>query len=507
MDKKDRTDELFRAGLEEFEPETPHDIWPRLSERLEAKKRKKRIAYWRWASLAAALVLAFYSGYYFQLSQEQEIPEYLQGLPATNPQEESLKQVEEEPAEQASSPESDASVTEPPRSEKSKKPSRSGQKTNPDSKVSPAPAEGPIKILKQDWEQTTQPSRQYQVSNESSQSGDPATPLADAQITNSELANDAGSETALPVNSDEYLTSEKLQNSAPEVAKPNSQPTEYRDGVKVRKMETEAETTDIRSLALKTNDQLQNKEKHLQKGSLELALMAGPAISFRNVQVNDNQGFTSQNVNNEDLQNTYSGGLALAYRAGERWEIQSGLYLNQWEQANSAVMLQSDNAGAATGMEFLMANTSNGTLAFDSQRSSSNQTALVDGSGNSYVLLSDVEQSYRFIEVPLSLGYFLLDNDKWSWKLMAGVSSRFLNQSDVQLRRADGSSQQMDALRPNDFSLQLETGSGVGYKLNRKLQINLLPTLRYGLTPVSNNNAVNTYFHQFLLYSGLSYQF
>ncbi len=87
------------------------------------------------------------------------------------------------------------------------------------------------------------------------------------------------------------------------------------------------------------------------------------------------------------------------------------------------------------------------------------------------------------------------------------MSSRFLTGSSVQLSYEDGSTQNVENLPLNSFSLQLLAGTGVEYRLNPKLRLNLTPSIQYGLTPVNQHAVVDTYFHQFLIYSGLSYMF
>ena len=91
--------------------------------------------------------------------------------------------------------------------------------------------------------------------------------------------------------------------------------------------------------------------------------------------------------------------------------------------------------------------------------------------------------------------------------MQAGFSGRFLTQSDVKLVFEDGSSENYDGLEVKNFSLQLVGGTGLGYKATKNLSINLTPSIQYGLTPVNKNSEIETYFHQFLVYTGLTYGF
>src|SRR5690606_9743812 len=72
MGDKTKIDKLFQDGLNDFEASPQSDSWARIHATLEKKQQKKRALYWRWASIAAAVVLAFYTGYYFNDNAETE---------------------------------------------------------------------------------------------------------------------------------------------------------------------------------------------------------------------------------------------------------------------------------------------------------------------------------------------------------------------------------------------------------------------------------------------------
>ena len=66
MENKENLDELFRTKFNDLEAEPPFDSWPDIKGRLARKERKKRMAFWRYSSVAAAVLLAFFSGYFYQ---------------------------------------------------------------------------------------------------------------------------------------------------------------------------------------------------------------------------------------------------------------------------------------------------------------------------------------------------------------------------------------------------------------------------------------------------------
>ncbi|HCQ17193.1 MAG TPA: hypothetical protein DIU20_13070, partial [Cryomorphaceae bacterium] len=111
-----------------------------------------------------------------------------------------------------------------------------------------------------------------------------------------------------------------------------------------------------------------------------------------------------------------------------------------------------------------------------------------------------------FVEVPIGAAYYLL-NGRFEMKLQAGFNARILSHSNVYLEYPDGSTSDYDGLRPNDLSLQLSTGPGFAYRITPKLRFRLDPMVYYGVTPINRGNDVETYYHQLLFFSGISYRF
>ena len=74
MGDKGKIDKLFSGGLDDFEASPQSDSWARINATMEKNHKKKRGLYLRWASIAAAMVLAFYAGYNFNQNADVETP-------------------------------------------------------------------------------------------------------------------------------------------------------------------------------------------------------------------------------------------------------------------------------------------------------------------------------------------------------------------------------------------------------------------------------------------------
>lgn len=64
MGDKKNIDQLFKDKFKGFAPEPPENGWELVRDRINKRQRRKKMALWRWSSMAAAVFLAFFSGYY-----------------------------------------------------------------------------------------------------------------------------------------------------------------------------------------------------------------------------------------------------------------------------------------------------------------------------------------------------------------------------------------------------------------------------------------------------------
>ena len=65
MNDERNMDKLFREKMDGFNAEPPAHLWDGIQMQMAAMQRKKRMGYYRWASVAALLMLAFLAGWYF----------------------------------------------------------------------------------------------------------------------------------------------------------------------------------------------------------------------------------------------------------------------------------------------------------------------------------------------------------------------------------------------------------------------------------------------------------
>lgn len=522
MEDKNKIDELFEQGLGQFAAEPPADTWGNIQEVLTVKKRRKIVAFWRITGTAAALVLAFFSGYYMDMGNQTIANETIEipnsSLPITDQinddndvisiPKESLNTSDvasdKMDNESKNNPAYNGTVASSEEQRNIIKAANGGVaatlvKSDPASNktgqnlqnVANTKAEQPVVKTTNSYVQTTLEPGNFK-GNEPSESArieenPKITPQTLDKIVGLEPREDGPLPTPVPEQSEE----EELVN--------NQQP----------------ETELIDEPFVYDNSNSGAKKPYTSKGVFSLGLVAAPTYAFSNVSSpsdpNTNSGYnaqTSPRSQTDDVQNSYAGGLNFNYRSNKRWEIGTGVHLNNWSQVSSNVLLASGAGGSSVSQATPEAVGHLSTGAIRYNVSAVQDISLFEIAGNnSYYLIPDVRQEFQYIEIPLNFGYYLLDARRFYFKVQAGLSGRFLTSSDVKLIFEDGSERPYNDLELQNFSLQLVGGTGFGYKLTQNLNLSLTPVIQYGLTPVNKNDAVETYFHQFLVYGGLNYRF
>ena len=70
MKEDKNNDQIFRNKLKNYSVDPPEHMWKGIQDQLMKSKRNRRIIYLRWISAAAAVLLAFLGGWYFNQNSE-----------------------------------------------------------------------------------------------------------------------------------------------------------------------------------------------------------------------------------------------------------------------------------------------------------------------------------------------------------------------------------------------------------------------------------------------------
>ncbi|MDR7211401.1 hypothetical protein [Flavobacterium piscis] len=214
------------------------------------------------------------------------------------------------------------------------------------------------------------------------------------------------------------------------------------------------------------------------KWSLEL--FAGVANSE-----NIGKDKTLGNVNQSKQTNTY--GVKTNYKLNKKWAVSSGLKINELGQsiANVSYMNAQNNAFLSSSDYFIKSTT---TTTAPQITNNANYVFVSNNAKNS--LKSDnfqtgnIDQSLKYIEMPLEISYALFNKNKTSISLNTGGFVGKLISNNVFL---DGTSigSNLDA---NDFVYGSLLSSTLQYRLYKKTHVFVEPGMNYYINPLSSQS-------------------
>lgn len=118
-----------------------------------------------------------------------------------------------------------------------------------------------------------------------------------------------------------------------------------------------------------------------------------------------------------------------------------------------------------------------------------------------------LDQAFGYIEVPLELKYRLTNTEsKMGINLVGGFSTMFLDKNEVFVTTDEFSSNLGKANNLNNVNFSGNLGLDVDYKINKKIFINVAPTLKIHANTFSNGDK-NFKPYLFGVYTGLNYRF
>jgi len=474
MEEKHKIDELFEQNFRDFEAETPEDNWGYISDRIDRRKRRMRMAALRWVSTAAAIVLAFFVGSYFNNDS------------ISNPDTINIPQQEQQGGS------SDFAIDE-----------IQSQSTKTSDDSGPAPVSETVNKA----DKANKPVANSALATTSG-SGQPSTSVAlekngETPVTLAVIDPDLLIVPDVPLENEKALT---LSNGAIDSS------AFLAFDQKLNKDSIEAYTTE-----LMVNHNRGKLKKNQKQNNYALSLKGGPALSFKNVQLADDNALANQNIENEIVNNSYTVGMELAYNSNDSWEFSAGMYYNYYRQTNSGLLLDfsKTTSGVTTSNSTQGAGFTSGSqvsvdLLTDGSNIVVNNNNGNPSSGNpssrSFILIPDLEQTYQFVDLPLKAAY-KITRGKLVLKAQTGLNARLLTQSELNFVKDDGSKIFYGEGNIAPLSFQLVGGPGLNWHITRKFNFQLDPLFYYSITPVDQSEELNSFWHQFMVFSGFSYRF
>lgn len=191
---------------------------------------------------------------------------------------------------------------------------------------------------------------------------------------------------------------------------------------------------------------------------------------------------TLGNVNDSKQSSTY--GVKTKYKINKKWAVGSGFKVNELGQsvANVSYIKTANNAFLTTGDYFIQNSTVPKIASNDGYVLVSNSTKNALTSNN--VQSGSLDQSLRYVEMPLEVSYAVFSRNKASISLNTGGFVGKLISNSVAI---DGNSLGKN-INANDFVYGSTLSSTVQYRVYKKTNVFVEPAVNYYVNPLNNQS-------------------
>lgn len=191
---------------------------------------------------------------------------------------------------------------------------------------------------------------------------------------------------------------------------------------------------------------------------------------------------TLGNVNDSKQSSTY--GVKTKYKINKKWAVGSGFKINELGQsvANVSYIKTANNAFLTTGDYFIKNPTVPQIASNESYVLVSNSTKNALTSSN--VQSGNLDQSLRYVEMPLEVSYAVFSKNKASISLNTGGFVGKLISNNVAI---DGNSLG-ENINANDFVYGSTLSSTVQYRIYKKTNVFVEPAMNYYVNPLNSQS-------------------
>ncbi|MDP5158480.1 MAG: outer membrane beta-barrel protein [Flaviramulus sp.] len=486
MNDKKHIDRLFQEGFKDFEV-TPNDsVWENIESQLKGEKKKRRVIpiWWRYAGVAALLLLLITVGYLniskdstiIQVVENDEVPLEI----INNKNNESKKPNNETKTVIADNTNS--------KGDSEKVNNKSIQNKINTSKES---ATTLVSNSKNESKVNTSLKTNANTKNKNTSSKTDIANLSEEKIIDKALKNNINYNTSVAEsNNTENKNDESIINKekAGELLKNTLKNNKAIVNIKTTKTETKA-TLEKESKTLTIEEVLEkNKEvvadEKTSQNKWRIAPNAAPVYFNTLGEGSSIDPQFNKNAKSGDLNMSY--GISASYAINNKLSIRSGINkVNLGYNTNDVVVFQSLGPAPTSALQNIDSN------------NISNNGASVIGSGNlnnseipgSFITSNtSINQALGYIEIPLEIQYTLTDK-KLGVNFIGGFSSFFLNNNEIFSETENGIRTFVgEANNINKLSYSANFGLGFNYKMTKKIDLNLEPMFKYQINTFKNTS-------------------
>lgn len=496
MSDKKHIDRLFQERFKDFEA-TPSDaVWENIEAELNKKKKKRRIIpiWWRYAGVAALLVLLLTIGSTFFNDSDNIEPTQVvdtknediddskendnNALIDSNKKEDGITEVKEAVAN---------SNTEKEASEKNKNTKTDDALKNITPLNKNSVAENASSKNKNESKLKT-----LQNSNKKSNisnivlNNNPKIAIAENSKNNLNTdVQNKNNEPQIDINKAKEIinNSEKNKNAVAKVNPNDISEESKNENEKIADNAKENEVT-IEDILNKNKDIIEEeKDENLNRWSITPNAAPVYFSSLGNGSSIDPQF----NNNSKTGEVNMSYGIKASYAVNKKLSIRTGVNkVNLGYNTNNVVVFQSlSSSSSSSALQNLDAGGSSTTVGNVSIISRDNLSS--SKSPDTFTSNTSINQDMGYIEVPLEIQY-ALSNKKLGVNLIGGFSSLFLNNNEIFSESGGSRILLGEASNINKVSYSANFGLGLNYKFSKKIDLNFEPMFKYQINTFNNTS-------------------
>ena len=519
MSDKKNIDRVFQEAFKDFEVKPNDAVWNNIESKLNQKKKKRRVipVWWRYAGVAALLLLFLTIGNHFFGTSDAVTPSN-QVVDTENVIQNNASEkitIENQSTNTITSNnnkvENTSENTSTSKASTLVETTFDADKVKNENNTNSALKNKTNSIIKTEKRNDFASNSDGNISNKqltkTTHSNTPSELILDNKTSdNVGITKNSDKENSHP--KDASLDKTKTDHIINNIKKNNPVATET-------KKETENNTIAENKNAIKTTtieDVLNETKDIIEKEELinRWSVTPNAAPVYFNT-LGEGSSIDSQfNNNTKTAETNMSYGISASYAVNKKLSVRSGINkVNLGYNTNNVVVYETiANSSSSSLVSYdasiktKLQNTNtpdNITLVSAENFESSRAETLVSNSNTS------INQSFAYIEVPLEIQYMLSDK-KLGINVIGGFSSFFLSDNEL-FSEFDGNRTSIgEATNINKVSYSANLGLGFQYKFSKKLNLNLEPMFKYQINTFNNTSGNFTpYFIG--VYTGIGFKF
>ena len=196
----------------------------------------------------------------------------------------------------------------------------------------------------------------------------------------------------------------------------------------------------------------------------------------------------------------YSFGISGIYHFKKKWSFESGVYfLNSIIDVSHEVLHAFTLRNGSIGYQF------NSSSGFDYIKTKSDFPSTSSDS----IIIKNGKEELNYLRIPLLIDYTFQKN-RWSLSPSIGFSFNYLTETNVRTELTHADRKEMITINKLKGGKKTYIGFvsnlNLGYQINSKWGVNIIPTYGFSITPVTKNSLVKTYTQNIGIGGGLNYR-